>query len=90
MCLWSLRLWDGQQWLRLQGQIVLKIELKWNGQARKIVEGEMVSLPKEIIQVFGLTEQSDEVNEEGIWTQGEEDIVRVGLGELKNNGGGNG
>jgi hypothetical protein len=32
----------------------------------KKVEGGIVTLPKEIIQVFGLIEQSDEVNEEGI------------------------
>ena len=42
---------------------------------RECIERMMVTLPKEIIQVFGLIEQSDEVNEEGIWTQGEEDIL---------------
>jgi hypothetical protein len=40
-----------------------RAEKKWLDEK---VEGGIVTLPKEIIQVFGLIEQSDEVNEEGI------------------------
>jgi hypothetical protein len=44
----------------------LKIELKRNGETRKVIDGGIVALPKKIIQVFGLIEESDEVTEEGI------------------------
>jgi hypothetical protein len=52
---------------------------------RECIERKILTLPKEIIQAFGLIEQSDEVTEEGIRTQGEEDIVlEVGLRKLEN------
>jgi hypothetical protein len=47
----------------------------WEMVRRECIERKMVTLPKEIIQAFGLIEERDEVTGGEIWTQGEEDIL---------------
>ena len=60
----------------------MKTELKKRDEGVSSEREGKMNLPKEIIQVFGLIEDSDNneefLAEEGIWTQGEaeEDILR--------------